>query len=1031
MNRFLLTAITGIAAVSMSAQSFTEWQNPEVNAVNRSPMRSAHFAYRNGEDALASQNKKASSNYMSLNGIWKFNWVNDASSRPTDFWKKDFNDKGWDDIRVPGVWELNGYGDPVYVNNQYPWRNSFESKPPIVPTENNHVGTYRREIKVPASWKGKEIFAHFGSVTSNMYLWVNGKYVGYSEDSKLEAEFNLTPYLVPGKENLICFQVFRWCDGSYLEDQDFFRFSGVGRDCYLYARDKKRIADIRVTPDLENNYTDGVLNIDLSLTGNAPVQLTLSDAAGNKVASASANKSGRTVMKVANPQKWTAETPYLYTLSATMQGNDEVVPVNVGFRKIELTKGQILVNGKPVLFKGADRHELDPDGGYVVSPERMLQDIQLMKQLNMNAVRTCHYPDDNLWYDLCDKYGIYVVAEANIESHGMGYGEKTLAKDPKYAKAHIERNERNVQRNFNHPSIIFWSLGNEAGYGPNFEDAYKWVKKEDPSRAVQYEQAGIHNMTDIFCPMYYGYDGMKKYAEEMPSDKPLIQCEYAHAMGNSMGGFKEYWDLIRKYPNLQGGFIWDFVDQAVRTKGKNGVEIYAYGGDFHPHDPSDGNFCVNGVVSPDRVPNPHADEVRYYYQNIWTTPSDLPAGKVKVYNENFFRDLSDVTLDWVLLNNGVPVRDGRIDKISVAPGETTEVTIPYGQISNKGEWLLNVSYNLKDAEGLLPAGHCIAKEQFILNETAVADMDVTTPSQPNLKTPVPTIVDNHSFFMGVKGDDFNLEFDRNSGFMTKYEVNGTEMLAEGGKLTPNFWRAPTDNDYGAGLQKKYSAWKNPEIKLESLKGEMKDGLAVVSADYKMPGVSASLKLTYTINGEGAVKVTESLTTDKNAKVSDMFRFGMQMQMPESFGSIEYYGRGPIENYSDRNHSTLLGIYNQKVEDQFYPYIRPQETGTKTDIRYWKQLNNSGNGLEFIAENPFSASALNYSIESLDGGAWKANTHSPEIEKVNYTNLLIDKAQMGLGCVNSWGALPLKEYRLPYGDYTFTFVMKPVFHQLHN
>lgn len=1031
MNRFLLTAITGIAAVSMSAQSFTEWQNPEVNAVNRSPMRSAHFAYRNGEDALASQNKKASSNYMSLNGIWKFNWVNDASSRPTDFWKKDFNDKGWDDIRVPGVWELNGYGDPVYVNNQYPWRNSFESKPPIVPTENNHVGTYRREIKVPASWKGKEIFAHFGSVTSNMYLWVNGKYVGYSEDSKLEAEFNLTPYLVPGKENLICFQVFRWCDGSYLEDQDFFRFSGVGRDCYLYARDKKRIADIRVTPDLENNYTDGVLNIDLSLTGNAPVQLTLSDAAGNKVASASANKSGRTVMKVANPQKWTAETPYLYTLSATMQGNDEVVPVNVGFRKIELTKGQILVNGKPVLFKGADRHELDPDGGYVVSPERMLQDIQLMKQLNMNAVRTCHYPDDNLWYDLCDKYGIYVVAEANIESHGMGYGEKTLAKDPKYAKAHIERNERNVQRNFNHPSIIFWSLGNEAGYGPNFEDAYKWVKKEDPSRAVQYEQAGIHNMTDIFCPMYYGYDGMKKYAEEMPSDKPLIQCEYAHAMGNSMGGFKEYWDLIRKYPNLQGGFIWDFVDQAVRTKGKNGVEIYAYGGDFNPHDPSDGNFCVNGVVSPDRVPNPHADEVRYYYQNIWTTPSDLPAGKVKVYNENFFRDLSDVTLDWVLLNNGVPVRDGRIDKINVAPGETTEVTIPYGQISNKGEWLLNVSYNLKDAEGLLPAGHCIAKEQFILNESAVADMDVTTPSQPNVKTPVPTIVDNHSFFMGVKGDDFNIEFDRNSGFMTKYEVNGTEMLAEGGKLTPNFWRAPTDNDYGAGLQKKYSAWKNPEIKLESLKGEMKDGLAVVSADYKMPGVSASLKLTYTINGDGAVKVTESLTADKNAKVSDMFRFGMQMQMPESFGSIEYYGRGPIENYSDRNHSTLLGIYNQKVADQFYPYIRPQETGTKTDIRYWKQLNNSGNGLEFIAENPFSASALNYSIESLDGGVWKANTHSPEIEKVNYTNLLIDKAQMGLGCVNSWGALPLKEYRLPYGDYTFTFVMKPVFHQLHN
>lgn len=1031
MNRVLLTAISAFAALSVSAQSFSEWQNPEVNAVNRSPMRAANFAFRNGEDALASQNKKASSNYLSLNGIWKFNWVNDASSRPADFWKKDFNDKGWDNIRVPGVWELNGYGDPVYVNNHYPWRNYFESQPPVVPVDNNHVGSYRREITVPAAWKGKEIFAHFGSVTSNMYLWVNGKYVGYSEDSKLEAEFNLTPYLVPGKDNLLCFQVFRWCDGSYLEDQDFFRFSGVGRDCYLYARDKKRIADIRVTPDLENNYTDGVLDVNLSLTANSPVELTLTDAEGNEVASATASRSGTTVMKVANPRKWTAETPYLYTLKASMKGSDEVVPVNVGFRKIELTNGQILVNGKPVLFKGADRHELDPDGGYVVSPERMLQDIQLMKKLNMNAVRTCHYPDDNLWYDLCDKYGIYVVAEANVESHGMGYREKTLAKDPKYAKAHLERNERNVQRNFNHPSIIFWSLGNEAGYGPNFEEAYKWVKNEDPSRAVQYEQAGMHNMTDIFCPMYYGYEGMKKYAEEKPADKPLIQCEYAHAMGNSMGGFKEYWDLIRKYPNLQGGFIWDFVDQAVRKKGKNGVEIYAYGGDFNPHDPSDGNFCVNGVVNPDRIPNPHADEVKYYYQNIWTTPADILKGKVKVYNENFFRDLSDVTLGWTLLNNGVPVRDGKIDRLDVAPGETKDVTIPFGQISDKGEWLLNVFYTLKDADGLLPAGHCIAKEQLVLNAAAVAVMDIATPLQPNVKSPVPSVIDNHSFFLGVTGDDFSIEFDRNSGFMTKYVVKGTEMIADGGKLTPNFWRAPTDNDYGAGLQGKYAAWKNPEMKLESLKGDVVDGLAVVSAEYKLPGVSASLKMTYTVNGVGDVKVTEALSADKNAKVSDMFRFGMQLQMPLSFANIEYYGRGPVENYSDRNHSTLLGIYNQKVADQFYPYVRPQETGTKTDIRYWKQLDNSGNGLEFVAEKPFSASALNYSVESLDGGAWKANTHSPEVEKVNYTNLLIDKVQMGLGCVNSWGALPLNDYRIPYGDYSFSFVMRPVFHQLHN
>ncbi|MBD5356905.1 MAG: DUF4981 domain-containing protein [Bacteroides sp.] len=1031
MNRFVLTALMGLAVSSVGAQTFTEWQNPEVNQVNRAPMRSAHFAYQKGEDALKTQNKKASSNYMSLNGTWKFNWVNDATQRPTNFWSKDFNDKGWDNIQVPGVWELNGYGKPIYVNTGYPWRNSFESNPPEVPTENNHVGTYRREIKVPASWKGKEIIAHFGSVTSNMYLWVNGKYVGYSEDSKLEAEFNVTPYLIPGQENLICFQVFRWCDGTYLEDQDFFRYGGVGRDCYLYARDKKRIADIRVTPDLENNYNDGILNIDLTLTSNAPVDLTLKDADGNTVATATANKSGRTVMKVANPKKWSAETPYLYTLSATMQGNDEVVPVNVGFRKIELTGSQILVNGKPVLFKGADRHELDPDGGYVVSPERMIQDIQLMKKLNINAVRTCHYPDDDLWYELCDKYGIYVVAEANIESHGMGYGEKTLAKNPRFEKAHMERNERNVQRNFNHPSVIFWSLGNEAGYGPNFENAYKWIKAEDPSRAVQYEQAHKDGLTDIFCPMYYGYEGMEKYAQDPTYTKPLIQCEYAHAMGNSMGGFKEYWDLIRKYPKLQGGFIWDFVDQAVRTKGKDGVEIYAYGGDFDRFDASDNNFCVNGLVSPDRVPNPHADEVAYYYQNIWTTPSDISAGKVNVYNENFFRDLSDVNLDWVLLNNGIPVRDGRVDKIDVKPGQTEIVTIPYGPISDEGEWLLNVNYTLKNADGLLPAGHSIAREQFILKE-GKGCVCIKTPSESNIEVPVPQIVNNQYNYMIVKGGNFNIEFNRHNGFMSKYQVNGTDMITDGGELTPNFWRAPTDNDYGANLQNRYAAWRKPEIKLTSLKADVNnDGLAVVTADYDMPSVHGKLTMTYTINGIGDVKVNEVFTADKTAEVSGMFRFGMQMQMPESFSSIEYYGRGPIENYVDRNHSTLLGIYNQNVDDQFYPYIRPQETGTKTDVRYWKQLNNAGNGLEFVAEAPFSASALNYSVESLDDGPWKKQSHSPEVTKVDYTNFLIDKMQIGLGCVNSWGAMPLKEYLMPYGDYSFTFVMRPVFHQLHN
>ena len=607
MKKQLMTGLFTVLALTAGAQTFQEWRNPEINAVNRAPMHTNYFAFENA-DAAKKADKKQSTNYMTLNGTWKFNWVKDADSRPTDFWKTGFNDKGWDDLQVPAVWELNGYGDPIYVNVGYAWRNQFQNNPPEVPTENNHVGSYRREIVVPASWKGKDIIAHFGSVTSNMYLWVNGRYVGYSEDSKLEAEFDLTPYLKPGQKNLIAFQVFRWCDGTYLEDQDFFRYSGVGRDCYLYARNKKRIQDIRVTPDLDAAYQNGSLAVNLDLKGSGKVDLELVDAQGKQVATATANKSGLVTMNVENPKKWSAETPYLYTLRASMQGSNEVIPVKVGFRKIELKGDQILVNGKAVLFKGADRHEMDPDGGYVVSPERMLQDIQIMKQFNLNAVRTCHYPDDNLWYDLCDQYGIYVVAEANIESHGMGYGDKTLAKNPSYKKAHLERNQRNVQRGFNHPSIIFWSLGNEAGDGPNFEQCYKWIKAEDPSRACQYEQARQKEHTDIFCPMYYDYNGMEKYGQRTDATKPLIQCEYAHAMGNSQGGFKEYWDLIRKYPNLQGGFIWDFVDQSCRWKGKDGVMIYAYGGDFNRFDASDNNFCDNGLISPDRVPNPHMYE---------------------------------------------------------------------------------------------------------------------------------------------------------------------------------------------------------------------------------------------------------------------------------------------------------------------------------------------------------------------------------------------------------------------------------------
>ena len=1029
MKKLLLFSTVCACSLAASAQTFKEWQNPQVNEVNRAPMHANFFAYENIE-ASKTALKEKSENFMTLNGTWKFFWVENADRRPTDFFRVGYNDKGWADFQVPAVWELNGYGDPIYVNVGYAWRNQYKNNPPYVPVEKNHVGSYRKEIVVPADWNGKDIIAHFGSVTSNMYLWVNGKFVGYSEDSKLEAEFDITKYLKPGRKNLIAFQVFRWCDGTYLEDQDFFRYSGVGRDCYLYTRNKNRIDDIRITPDLDGEYKNGRLDVVLSMKGNNNVTLELLDAQDKVVSSKEVKGSGdvKTRFEVENPNKWTAETPYLYTLRACVKKGDkvtEVVPVKVGFRKVEIKNAQVLVNGQPVLFKGANRHEMDPDGGYVVSRERMLQDIQIMKKFNINAVRTCHYPDDAYWYELCDKYGIYMVAEANIESHGMGYGETTLAKVDSYRKAHLERNKRNVQRNFNHPSIIFWSLGNEAGYGPNFEAAYDWVKAEDASRPVQYERAGRDGKTDIFCPMYYRYNACEKYSADENSQKPLIQCEYAHAMGNSEGGFKEYWDLIRKYPKYQGGFIWDFVDQSCRWTGENGKMIYAYGGDFNRFDASDNNFCDNGLISPDRVPNPHMYEVGYFYQNIWTTAGDLSKGEVKVYNENFFRDLSAYRMEWELLKDGKPVRNGVVDRLEVAPQQTAAINLPIGKVCNCGEWLLNVKYIQKNRENLVPAGHVVAKNQLVVKGYEAPTIKLDNVAESNQAVVAPVVNDANVNCIEVTGATFNIQFDKKTGYMDSYMVDGTQMIKEGAQLSPNFWRAPTDNDYGAGLQNKYAVWRNPEIKLLSLKQESKDEQVVVSAEYEMKSVHAKLFLTYTINNVGAVKVTQRMAAAADVKVSDMFRFGMQLVMPSSFENISYYGRGPVENYIDRNHSTDLGIYNQTVTEQFYAYIRPQENGTKTDIRWWNMLNAEGKGLQFVAEAPFSASALHYTIESLDDGVQKDQRHSNEVEPSDLTNVLIDKVQQGLACENSWGAIPLPKYRISYGNYEFTFVMTPI------
>jgi len=1038
MKKTLLTLLLGALAAGLHAQSFTEWQDPEVNAVNRLPMRATCFAYESA-DAAAAGDKSASERFLTLDGTWRFCWVRHADERPTEFFRTDFNDGAWGTMPVPGMWELNGYGDPQYLNIGYPWREQFENDPPHVPVQENHVGSYRRWIDIPADWSGREIVAHFGSVTSNLYLWVNGRFVGYSEDSKLEAEFDITRYVRPGR-NLFAMQVFRWSDGTYLEDQDFFRLAGIARESYLYARDRRHVADIRLDATLSENYTRGTLGVGLTFPAaargcTAEVALTAPD--GAPVANGTVKVTGRTARLALDAGKvwpWSAETPVLYGVTVTLRDAAgrtlEVIPLRTGFREVKIVNGQLLVNGQPILLKGANRHEMDPDGGYVVSRERMLQDIRLFKENNFNAVRTCHYPDDPYWYELCDRYGLYMVAEANIESHGMGYDERTLARDPRYAKAHLERNMRNVQRNVNHPAVIIWSLGNEAGDGANFDACFDWIKAWDPSRVIQYERAddtpGNRN-TEIFCPMYWSYDLCRKYLATNPS-RPLIQCEYAHAMGNSLGGFGLYWQLIRSEPRYQGGFIWDFVDQSLRKQGRNGVTVYGYGGDWNPYDASDQNFCDNGLVSPDRVPNPHMHEARYWQQPLWSSFA-AESNTLSVFNENFFRAIDNCYLRWSVLCDGEAVQSGLVADLCVAPQRDTTLRLPIRReaLPAAGELLLNVEYRLRDAEPLLAPNHRLAYQQFTLRAAAPADLTVAErrADRHNSLGEI-TVRDNDRNYLIVESPLVRIDFRRTDGLMTRYEVCGTRLLDEGAVLEPNFWRAPTDNDFGAGLQRKNRVWDDPGLRLTSLEHATEQGVATVTARYALERTGGTLTLEYRIDNAGEIAVHEALEADdERSGVPDLMRFGMRMRMPAAFDRIDYYGRGPWENYADRKDGALLGRYRQAVEEQFYPYIRPQETGTKSDVRRWRQHDPAGRGVEITAAAPFSASALHYAQEALDEGLSKRQGHSPEVEADDAVWLTIDKAQYGLGGIDSWGQITEPEYRLPYGDYEFRFLIRPV------
>ena len=1032
MKSSIFTITCLLLALCANAQPAGEpWMDLQVSEINRLPVHTSFFAY---DDMVSALNHAYgnSGRYLSLDGDWKFQWVANLDERPTDFYRTDLDDSDWATMPVPGMWELNGYGDPVYVNIGFPWRGNWENDPPRVPVQDNHVGTYRRHITLPDgwNWKGNQVIAHFGSVTSNISLWVNGKFAGYAEDSKLAAEFDITPYLKEG-DNLLAFQVMRWCDGTYSEDQDFWRLSGVARSSYLYCRDKNNhIDDLRVTAGLTDDLKDGTLMIAPSITGKGTMSYFLLDDQRNEVPMVAAGENRWTVPDV---HQWSAETPHLYRLVATFTPSDrkskiETIVQNIGFRRVEIKDGQLLVNGKAVYIKGANRHEMDPDGGYVVSRERMIADIKEMKRMNINAVRTCHYPDDPMWYDLCDEYGLYVFAEANQEGHGFHYDPNTAPTyKPMFAKPILERNQHNVSVQFNHPSVIVWSLGNETCDGPNFTAARDWIRSVDPSRPIHWERAQGGENTDLMCPMYASPEWCERYASKPESTKPLILCEYNHTMGNSGGGLMEYWDAVRRLPKFQGGFVWDFVDQGLRVTNEDGKTYFSYGGDYNTHDPSDNNFNCNGLVSPDRVWNPHAYETAYYYQNVWAEDVDVQQGDIAVRNEFFFRDLSNVKMRWQLLVDGESVLNGEDLNLDVKPQGRQVLHLPIANtlaaLGSNSEVMLNVDFMLKEREPLMEAGQRVAYAQLPVREVVPQAAHL-----PNEKAKLDTKKETGGAIT-VTGENFSINFDGKSGLMTRYEVGGMDMLGVGGTLRPNFWRAVTDNDMGAWMQQKLRVWRNPVMNLTSLavdkKASNKSQVTVV-ARYDMPEVHAGLTLSYEIHAGGVMCITQGIAFDDSyTELPEMLRFGMVMELPYEIEHSEFYGRGPVENYADRRYSQRLGIYRQTADEQFYPYIRPQETGTKGDIRWWRQTNDGAAGLMITADKPFYASALHYDIDILDEGDQKHQRHPSQLPKSEFTVLTLDCEHCGVGGIDSWGARPLEQYRIPAIDRTCSFTITPI------
>jgi beta-galactosidase len=1015
-----------------------DWENPQVVGRNKEPGHCTLVPYSDAEMALKCE-RKASQFYKSLNGKWKFNWVSKPADRPIDFYKPSYDVSKWDEIPVPSNWQMHGYDRPIYLNMRYP----FPANPPYIPHDYNPVGSYRTEFRIPEAWKDRQVFLHFDGIRGASYFWINGQSVGYSQDSMLPAEFNITKYLNPG-ENILAVEVYRWSDSSYLEDQDMWRLSGIYRNVYLFSTPQVHVRDFAVRTDLDKSYTDATLMIRPRITNYTTgdlkewtVEAQLYDAETKPVLTEAMSRSVSSIIDerypqrgnvpfgllqttIRNPRKWSAETPYLYTLLITLKDSDgkavEIESCRVGFREVEIKDGQLFVNGKSIKLFGVNRHEQDPDHGQAVPVSRMLQDIKLLKTHNINAVRTSHYPNDPTWYDLCDEYGIYLIDEANLESHGLG---GYFSNVPNWNTAFMERAIRMVERDKNHPSVIFWSLGNESGCGPNHSAMAAWIHYYDPTRPVHYEGAAAEprdpDYVDMISRMYARIPEIIRLATDPNDNRPMVLCEYAHAMGNSVGNLKEYWDAIRSHKRLIGGFIWDWADQGLRKKSPDGTEFWAYGGDYGDN-PNDGNFCCNGLVQPDRRPNPHIYEVKKVYQRISVTPIELSSGTFNIRNEYDFTDLDFANILWELTEDGKIIQKGKLPKLNLAAGDNRQINIPFEKpnLHPGAEYMLKISFELADDAPWAAKGHVVAWEQI--------EIPFDTPQTPSadIAAMPPLKMEESDAALRIMGRDFELAVGKSTGAIESLKFDGKELIAE--PLIPNLWRAPIDNDIGNKMPQRLGIWRRAgrDRKVGKVNSEQISPQVVrVIVEAAIPvGENWKYISTYTVFGSGDIIVAGSI--EPGAKLSiDLPRFGMQMAIPGEFSTMSWFGRGPHESYWDRKTGSAVGLYSGLVEEQFHPYVRPQETGNKTDVRWMALTNKQGAGLLAVGMPLLSASAWPFTMDDLEKAA-----HTNELPRRKTITVNLDYRQMGVGGDDSWGARPHPEYTLPAKAYSYRFRLRP-------